>query len=625
MAVLGKSREFMTRFTSAFAENGLEGTEPASTTLSRVMEVLLFSLLVILVFHIYLHSREGPFVFDDLPNILDNPHIRITSLDWDSLRRAAFDSPAPNRAVVNISFALNYYFHQYAPEGYRLVNVLVHLCNGLLLYFFLKSTLQTPGLINRYQDFSLLFIPFAAVCIWLVNPLHTQSVSYIVQRMNTMATMFYMLAFLLYVRLRLLDRDCRYRWLLLGGGLLAYLLALGCKENAVTLPFFIFLYEWYFFRDLSRTWFKKNHYWLAVIFLFMVCMAIIYLDGNPLTRILYEYQSRDFTLTQRILTQFRVVIFYVFLFLFPHPSRLNLDHHFTLSHSLLDPPSTLLSILVVCCLIAMAVIKARRSPLLSFCIIWFLGNLAIESSVIGLEIVFEHRTYLPTILFSIVLVTIIYRFVNHQWARRLILCLIVVAGSTWTHERSQVWSASIALWSDSSNKSPGKARPYVNLGVAHKEQGQLERAIGYLSRAVRIKPEYSKARYNLSSALLSKGDYRSAEVHAREALRSTPDDTDTINTLGIALAGQGRADEAISSFLQALDLNPHEAGTHYNLSLALANAGQLSKAEKYCLEALRIEPDYRAARMHLYKVRSNMKLHKLPIERPFSINIANLP
>jgi tetratricopeptide (TPR) repeat protein len=312
-----------------------------------------------------------------------------------------------------------------------------------------------------------------------------------------------------------------------------------------------------------------------------------------------------------------VVIFYVFLFIFPHPSRLNLDHHFTLSHSLLDPPTTLLSILAVCCLIAMATIKARRAPLLSFCIIWFLGNLVIESSVIGLEIAFEHRTYLPTILFSIVLVTIIYRFVNHQWTRRLVLCLIVATGSIWTHERNQVWGDSIALWTDSANKSPGKARPYVNLGIAHKDQGQLERAISYLSQAVRLKPEYAKAHYSLSTALLSKGDYRNAESHAREALSSTPNDTDTLNLLGIALAGQGRVEDSINSFLQALDLNPHEAGTHYNLSLALANAGQLSKAEQYCLEALRIEPDYRPARMHLYKVRSNMKLHKLPIERPF--------
>lgn len=619
MAARGKLREVLKRY---YSDAGA-GT-PESRRWLILREWLLFLLLAILVYCIYAHCAAGPFVFDDIQNIAENQHIRMTHVDFESLRRAAFDSPIPTRPVANLSFALNYCLTELETRWFRLVNVLIHIGNGALLLFFLKATLRTPAL--RACSYSKnWFMPFAAVALWIVNPVHTQSVSYIVQRMNTMAAFFSLLAFLLYIYARFAQNNHQRRpWLLFVSSLLAFLLALGSKENSITLPFFIFLYEWYFFRDLSGKWLKRNYIWPLAVFFFWLAIALLYLDLNPWETITSGYQSRDFSLGQRIMTQSRVVVFYLVLFLFPHPSLLNLDHNFQVSLSPIEPMTTLLSILVIIAVLAIAVSCARRERFISFCLCWFFGNLVVESSVIGLEMVFEHRTYYPTFLISMVVVILLYRFVAQVWARRVVLLIIVVTGTIWTSERNMVWSNDIALWDDSLRKSPGKIRPYVNLGLAYKENGQFGQAIHYLEKAVKLKPDYVKARYNLSIALLSTGEYQQAEQHASEAQRLTPDDPDTINALGIALAQQGLLGAAIDNFSKALELNPHDADTHFNLSIALANSGKISRALWHCTEALRIKPDYREADLHLQKIRQQIIINKVPIDKPFSKPIANI-
>jgi hypothetical protein len=463
MAALGELRKIFTRYIPSPG-----GVTPESNAWLIIREILLCFLLAILVFHIYANSRYAPFVFDDHQNIANNPYIQISSLDWHSLRRAAFDSPVPTRPVANISFALNYYFDQLAPESFRRINVLIHLGNVLLLLLFLKATLRTKAL-RDFRPTLNHFMPFAAVAIWVVNPVHTQSVTYIVQRMTVMAAFFYLLAFVLYIYARLSKERRSSRWLLLGGSLLAYFLALGSKENTITLPFFIFLYEWFFFQDLDYGWFKKNYGWLPVILLFWVGMALVYLGFNPVAMTPAIDQPVDFSIYQRLMTQSRVVVFYISLFLFPHPSRLNLDHHFSVSLSPLDPPTTLLAMALIIALFAAAVICRRRRRLLSYCILWYLGNLMIESSVAGLDLVFEHRTYLPSILMSIVIVMFLYDNLKQVWLRRAVLLFFVVVGTMWTHDRNMVWADKITLWEDATNKSPEKARPKASLGACRSE------------------------------------------------------------------------------------------------------------------------------------------------------------
>jgi tetratricopeptide (TPR) repeat protein len=473
------------------------------------------------------------------------------------ITRAGFESDASNRPVANISFALNYYFHQYNVMGYHLVNILIHITAGILIYLFTKITLNTPTLRSMYTTDR--WIPFFTAFLWLVHPIQTQSVSYIVQRMNSMAAMFYILSLLLYTKGRLAGGKGK-RWVLFTGCAFAGILALGSKETAATLPFFIFLYEWYFFQDSSLTWLKRHFLGLTMLIL-LVLLAFVYLGAHPLESILYSYQGRDFTWTQRVLTEFRVVLFYISLLIFPHPSRLNLDHDFTLSHSLFEPTTTLLSIVAIAGLIGLSFYVAKKQRLLSFCILWFLGNLVIESSVIGLEIIFEHRIYLPSMLIILMAVMLAYRYARPKWLRVAVICLLITMCCVWTYERNSVWSDEVALWKDCVEKSPNKARPHNNLGLVLAQQGKLKEAMGYYSKALKIKPG----------------------------------DVEVLNNLGLALAGQGRLEEAISHYSKALEIEPNFVGPHYNLGLALAEQGDLEEAISHFSRATKINPDFAEA------------------------------
>jgi hypothetical protein len=421
----------------------------------------------------------SPFVFDDVQFIPDNRNIRLTNLNIDGITRAAFDGPSSYRPIAKISFALNYYFHRYNVLGYHLVNILIHITTGILLYMLVQMTL---GLISRRSGYSFhRWIPFFTVLIWLVHPIQTQSVSYIIQRMNSMAAMFYLLSFLLYVKARLAENP-KKKGVLFAACIMSGLLSFGSKEIDATLPFFLFLYEWYFFQDLRLAWLKRHLLPIAGILLILVFVAVMYLGGHPFEKILADYKTYPFTLTERILTEFRVVIYYISLLILPHPSRLNVDYDFSISHSLMDPPSTLLCLLLISGLIGLAFYNTKKRLILSFAILWFFGNLVIESSVIALDILFEHRTYLPSMFVCLVAVTYIFRYLKPKGLSIGILCAVTIIFSLWAYERNEVWRDDLTLWADCAKKSPNKARPLTNLGVALWQRGKNEEAMQHYSK-----------------------------------------------------------------------------------------------------------------------------------------------
>jgi len=552
------------------------------------LKALMLGCIVFLSFFIYSNNLTGPFFFDDEHNIQNNSHIRLTRLTWDGIKRAGLKSPETNRPVANISFALNYYFHSYYVVGYHLVNILIHIITGLLLFLFIKTTLNLPLLRFRYESSE--WIPYLAALIWLVHPIQTQSVSYIVQRMNSMMAMFYILSLWLYARARLAESK-RNKGALFAGCILSGILALGTKETAATLPFFIYLYEWFFFQDLSRDWLKRNLFYFIGLLILLTAIALLYLDAHPLEKILSGYTFRNFTLTQRVLTEFRVVIFYISLLIFPHSSRLNLDHDFPLSYSLIDPLTTLLSIVIIAGLIGLALYLAKKERLVSFCLFWFFGNLVIESSVIGLEIVFEHRTYLPSMLAVLPAVILANRYIGQKWVKVAAVCSVVMVCSTWTYERNSMWNNEVAFWDDCVKKSPQKARPHNNLGNALKRQGKLEESIYQYHEALRIRPTYSKAHNNLGIAFAAQGKIKEAISHFSMALRIRPDYATAHSNIGVTLARQGRLEEAITHFLEALRIKPDYAKVHSNLGVALLRQGRLKEALGHFYEALRIKPD----------------------------------
>ena len=546
--------------------------DPSPLQNPRTKQLIFFALLAGLVFAVYASSIDGPFIFDD-SRIENNPPLHITELSAAGLIKAGFASSPKTRPLSYMSFALNYYFHGFNTRGYHLVNIAIHLLTAYFLYLFISTTLNLPPLQSRYGKAK--WLPFAAALIWALHPLQTQSVTYIIQRMNSMAAMFYILALYLYAQGRLTENN-RSKLLLFTGTALAGIFALGSKEIAVTLPLFIFLYEWFFFRDLSTGWLKKQIIPAAIMLAVIVFLALLYLGLNPVDRIMASYASRDFNLSQRLLTEFRVVVFYISLILFPHPSRLNLDHHIVFSSGLFSPLSTCIAAAVIVLLFVTALVTARKERLISFCILWFLGNLVVESSVIGLELIFEHRNYLPSMLFVLLLVVLFRSMVKQPWLRIGSLCIILVLLSFWTFERNRVWADRISLWGDSAAKSPAKARPHNNLAVALKADGQLEKAIFHFKQTVELDPQFFEAYYNLGNAYVT----------------------------------LGRDKEAILYFKKALEHVPENPMLHANLANALFNTWQLAAARYHYSEALRLNPGDMNARINLANVEQMLRAQK---------------
>ena len=557
--------------------------------------------IVILGVLIYANTLNSPFAFDDFPNIVENPHVRISDFGLESIIDSGTQSPSARRPVANISFAVNYLFGKYDVRGYHIVNIVIHFLNGILVYllanalFILtssRSDLRAPDIvISKSARPMPEFMPLFAALVFVAHPIQTQSITYIVQRMNNMATLFYLLAVLLYIQGRF-SRQLGKRWLLWAGCLGAWTLAIETKEIAATLPVAVLLYEWYFFQDLSRDWLKKNLAFLIGLILLLALIVYFYLGGLPFEGIMESYRGRDFTVGQRVLTQFRVVIMYLGLLALPLPSRLNLLHNVTPSHSFIDPITTLLSFCAIVSLIGLAVLLAKRHRIISFCILWFFLHLAIESSVVGLEMIFEHRLYLPMAGVAILLSTLLFSFQSgiKRWSP-FIAILIILSLSIGTVLRNNDWRDRTTLWNDVISKNPESYRAYYNLASEQRTLGKLDAAIENYAQALRLKPDHANAHNNLGFIFASQGQTEKAVHHYYEALKIKPDHAEAHHNLGVFFEEQGKFETAMGCYAEALRINPEFAEAHNNMGALLEEQGNFKGAIFHYREALRINPN----------------------------------
>ncbi len=382
---------------------------------SFLRHLIAVGLIVAVAFVAYSNTFYVPFHFDDRPNITNNPNVQIRVFSWENIGRLIKNTYKESIRVFSyFTLALNYHFGEFKVFGYHLVNFCIHIASGVFLYWFLLLTFNLPSLKEKYGPISYKVALFSSL-IFISHPIQTQSVTYIVQRMASMAGMFYLLSFVLYIKGRLSAGGPRIFYFT-GAGF-TYLLGVFSKENVAILPLFIAIYEFYFFENFDLSPKGKKVLLALVIGLFILSAFGLIIWGRRYINVIVEgYQYRTFTMSERVLTQFRVVLYYITLLIFPHPSRLNLDYDFPISRTILDPPTTLISILIIAGLVGYSVWTAKKRPVLSFWILWYFGNLVIESSIFPLEMVYEHRLYLPAVgpfvLFSIMVIRGIEKMKN---------------------------------------------------------------------------------------------------------------------------------------------------------------------------------------------------------------------
>lgn len=350
---------------------------------------------------IFLPGISGYFLFDDTLNIVENMHLQIQSLDFISLKRAAFSSESGmlGRPLSMLSFSINYYFTGLSPFYFKLTNLFIHIVNGICIFFLSRKILCFSHVGRTGTSQSMVnWVGFSVAAAWLLHPLNMSGVLYIVQRMSSLATLFVLLGMITFMhgRSRLGNEKNAWLWILVAFGLFTTLAALS-KENGLLLPVFLLLLEVIFFKFRSLN--KPDKYFIAFcfsIFVFLPAIAFVfYLIRTP-EWITGGYLIRDFTLSERLLTEARIVWFYIQMIVIPDIAQMGMYHDdIPVSQGLFAPLSTFFSVLGLFLLGVIALLCINRYSIAAFGILFFLVGHSTESTVIALELVHEHRNYLP--------------------------------------------------------------------------------------------------------------------------------------------------------------------------------------------------------------------------------------
>ena len=569
----------------------------------------------------YSNSFRVPFTFDDYSSIVGNYLLRNPG---NYLPGAPGYEQYPLRFAGYLTFALNHRFGGLDVAGYHIVNLVIHLSNALLAYAMVRLAFRTPRMAGSRLAPRAGTVALLCGLLFVVHPVQTQAVTYIVQRLTSLASLFYLLAVVLYAagRLRMEEGGGWKRGLpWLAGSVLSAVLAMKTKEFAFTLPLAVSLFEISFFRG---AWNRRILYLLPVLLTLPIIPLGVLSAGKPAGELLSDVSGQmrlqtDISRPDYLFTQFRVIVTYLRLLVLPIGQ--NLDYDYPIYAAFFTPP-VFLSFLLLAALFLLALylygIAGRTADpavrLAGFGILWFFLALSVESSLVPIaDVIFEHRVYLPSVgafaAFATACVLVFDGAPLRAWgkAAAVAAALVVLVLGVGTYRRNAVWGDGVGLWEDVVRKSPGKARPRNNLGMALNDGDQADAAIARLSEALRIAPgfaaahtnlglsylkkhmvdaairefqlalaidpEMSSARLNLGSALYEKGEVDAAMGHYVIALKRDPDNEMLHNNLGVAYFRKGMIDDAISHLRIAVSLKPDYPDAHYNLGIAYGEKG----------------------------------------------------
>lgn len=527
----------------------------AATSHGNTLRALGFLVLALVCGLSYGNALDAGFVYDDLVNITQRASLRWSELSLANWWSAVADSPS-KRPVALATFGLQYWLGWDAARDFHAVNIAIHLLNGLLVWRLgvvlmrRAVALGESGNRGRLDDATLEVAALAAALVFVVHPIQTQSVTYIVQRMNALAATGQLAALLLYIAARRSVAPQRQVGLFVAAGF-AWLLGVGSKESAAIAPLTVWLYEWYFEQGLSREFVRRSAVFFVAVGLPTAVAAFVLLaigGYDPLA----TYPEKDFTPLERLISQPRVLVFYVSELLWPLPSRLSLLHTFEVSRSLFSPWTTLPAATAVGLALAGCALSATRYRLLSFCGLWFFVHLAIESSVVPLALAMEHRLYLPLAgpciglaFFAVTRIGSDRR--RRGWAIGVALALIAVLG-VGTHIRNREWASPETLWRDVLRKYPDDFVARLNLGFHLATRGRHADALAEYEHARELEPDDSRVFTNIGNTLGALGRRGEAIGALEHALELDPDNSLAPSALGAQLMLSGRTDEAVEVF-----------------------------------------------------------------------------
>jgi tetratricopeptide (TPR) repeat protein len=544
-------------------------------------------LLVLATLFAYHNSFSVPFIYDDVPAIAGNPSIlRLWPL-------SAVLTPPPyltttGRPVINLSLAINHALSQKEVAGYHAFNLGIHVLAGLTLFGLLRRTLLTKPLRDRFGA-AATSLSLAVAALWMLHPLQTESVTYIVQRAESMMGLFYLLT--LYCFARGAESGPSRPWFL--ASVFFCVLGMASKEVMVSVPLIVWLYDRTFISGSFRAaWQKHRGLYLGLAASWLLLAYLVATTGG--TRDGSAGFGQGVTPWTYALTQAKAIAVYLKLSFWPRPLVFDYGSAVVNSVAVAAP-----YVALVCLLLAVTVRGIRRASAFGFAGACFFAILAPSSSIVPVvtETMAEHRMYLPLAAVIATAVLGAYTWLGKPGLVALAGAAVLLAFST--EQRNETYRTHIAIWGDTVAKMPGNGRAHNQLGAALSAAGRDEEALPHYREAVRLQPSEAKAYFNLATALSRQDQLQEAVVNFETALRLKPDHEDAHNNYGLLLMRMGHPEEAVRHYREALRVAPDFAPAHNNLGIALGSAGQLDEAISHFQAALQSRPDYAEASNNL--------------------------
>jgi tetratricopeptide (TPR) repeat protein len=553
----------------------------------------------------YWNSLTAPFVFDDIPSILDNPTIRqLWPLSGPLNPPRDFGYTVSGRPVLNLSLAVNYAISGTSPWSYHVVNLLIHIMAGLLLFGLSRRVLPrvaggrgfaSAPVEPKHPDrvvppYHLKVFATPAACaialLWTLHPLQTQAVTYVVQRAESLMGLFYLMT--VYAFVRMAGAGGGWKWGAVS--VFACLLGVGTKEVAVTAPVFVLMADRVFYCDSVLAALRRRPlYYLALAATWLPLAWLVLGTGGDRGGT-FRWSAEAFL--PYWLTQPEALTRYLGLTVWPHP--------LVFEYGIVGDPRR--AVLIGCSLMIALLLGLtawlwwRRRPE-SLGLGAFFLLLAPTSLMPGAQIIVEHRMYLPLAALIGVLVAATTAWVGR---RGLALCFaLAIAAGMATADRNRDYQDPVRLWTDTVQKRPTSAKAHNNLAHAYYHRGEFDAAIRHYEQAVKLEPGVAQVHFNLGLALQDAGRPAEAIKAYAEAVRLLPNFAQAQALLGVLLAKEGRVVEAHTHLQHALALRSNQPEVHLGFGLLLLQSERFADAAEAFARAAELAPALLEARLQL--------------------------
>jgi len=555
------------------------------------------ALLALAALAAYHHTFKVPFLFDDIPAIVDNPTIRnlgdVGSVLWP---RAGYGITVGGRPLLNLSLAVCYAVSGTNVWSYHAFNLLIHILAGLTLFGIVRRTLGGLAIgdcgsrIEPKPPADATGLAFTVALLWTLHPLQTEAVTYVIQRTESMMGLFFLLTLYGFIRAVSAPRPGPWRVLTV----LACLGAIASKEVAAVAPVLVLLYDRTFVAGTFRgAWRRRRGLHLSLAATWAPLAVLVASTG----------WNRGGTAGFNVgvspgaywLTQFAAVARYLRQAVWPHPL---VFEYGTFWMGLWDAAPYALVVLPVAAATAVAL---RRRPAAGFLGAWFFAILAPTSVVPGtLQMIVEHRMYLPLAAVIAGAVVGLHAALRRAVRRPLLPCLaLALPLGLLTARRNGLYGDDLALWRQTVALSPASANAQSGLGTALYFRHRPREALDHYLISRQLDPRRASVHYNLGLAYQALGRLPEAAAQYREAIQLSPRFHPAHYQLGLALMLMNRTQEALGPFAETVRLMPAMPEAHYEWGVALARLGQWSAAVDQYRAALRLDPAFAAAECDL--------------------------